>query len=282
MNNLYKFTKNSQILIYGCGIIGREICKSLKKDGYCVVGFIDKRYKEVSILDGVPVYGLEEINLIHSIKDLLVIISLMNGMEHELIAQKLAEKGAQNIVYLPMHLSGSYEDRKKMRNIYKKIICHSFNEVVYIPVYEKKTKYLSHTHLIDMNEENSIFWCPIEDVELNGLDVTYELLFKWLDGEAVDITDYLILVGRDSRELKTQWLESRKKLYDIYNDSLQYDLTFFSDAPSLVKWNSSGSFSVIDGLTRMVFLIYKGYREVPVLSSLSDYQQWMCKNENGV
>lgn len=60
----FDLTRDESILIYGCGKQGLGLAKELKRKGYKVKGYIDKRGKQLVNINGLPVFAIEDIDCI--------------------------------------------------------------------------------------------------------------------------------------------------------------------------------------------------------------------------
>ena len=57
-------------------------------------------------------------------------------------------------------------------------------------------------------------------------------------------------------------------------------MNFFTDSPSLCSWNESGHFNMYDGLHRALYLVSKGYKEVPIAVSREDFDKYILSAKN--
>ena len=106
-------------------------------------------------------------------------------------------------------------------------------------------------------------------------------MFRWLKGEKnVPLEAYIDAVEKKSN--KKEWLRSREKLYELYNDALKYDTTFFTEAPSPALWHKEeNKFCLTEGATRGMFLISNNYECIPISVAMEDftgYIEWRGKN----
>ena len=300
-NNRFSL-KDSGIFVYGYGGRGRLIGEDLAQAGYDLKGYIDRdpaRYPEESL----PIYTLDDFAKMGFPSRTVIIVSLQSGMQHDPIAAKLNEKGFGNIVYCPIALCASYEYRHDMRAVYQKVISGEFDTIGDIPTYSVDKEASEHK-IIRKSSGHVSFWCPLSMIhhcsygmrlENEGIspehyeilkkysDCTidgyrpYRDLYRYLDGEDVDISEYF-KACEVNKERREEWLRSRAELYEVFNDALIHDLTFFTDSPTPCIWDEGpgtcgGGFLVIDeGATRAHFLVHKGYKEIPVTVSASDWK----------
>ena len=101
--------------------------------------------------------------------------------------------------------------------------------------------------------------------------------FKGKD-ETVDISPYVECIDfyRAKTPERVEYiLKDRREMIEVFEDALKYDMLFFTDAPSEVLYNAQGKcFTMKDGLHRSHFLIDKGYKEVPVIVTRTDFELW--------
>ena len=86
------------IVIYGASYIGSVTGKELIKQRYNVIGFVDKRAKNIGECLGLPVYGLEELKE-HVKEDAVIFVAVKNVYYHEDIVETLNSLGFFNIIY---------------------------------------------------------------------------------------------------------------------------------------------------------------------------------------
>lgn len=307
----FDLTKDSQILIYGCGAVGQSIAKALINEKYRLCGFIEKDGDSTKRWEGIPILGPSHLGNLPNLENYIAFVTLNNGMLHDQIAYHLYKSGISHIIYSPMQSCYSYEGRQMMRKAYKRLFHKDFAQIKNIPSYAflNERAVLSNFEIIDDSTSGVIsFWCPIKDIRCNIFEnfdflppeaqkymvpellkyqgqaleqcVPYINLFKWLRGEKVDLLSYLHITGHYLPEEHNQWLKSRKELFLIYEDALKHDLIFFTDAPSTVFWNPKGHFHLLDGMTRASYLISVGYLSVPVCVSTEDYYKWRIYKES--
>ena len=249
-------------------------------NGYNVKGFIDRNANEIKLCNDLPVYLTINISEVLDKEDIVAII-LNNGMHHDTVADSIFQNGINKIIYSPMKINFSYEYRQLLRRKYRMLIRGIYENVIDIPTYNKIKE--NHIRIINAENKNICFWCPISSIKVVKL---YLDLFKYLRNQPVDLRLYLSHIHKNlpnlknSQELTNQWLESRKELFQIYEDAIKYDILFFTDAPSMVSWSEKGYFIILDGNTRAHYLIDKGYDFIPVITSKEDFESWKNINSN--
>jgi len=214
-------------------------------------------------------------------------------MEHESIANMLNNYGIEKIIFIPMHVNYDYKTRAKMRLIYKSICGLDFCNKT-INKYNIFKNLNGKYKIIEFGKEFVSLWFPANLImtgskdraaqrykesnrEINGFfdkPITeckpYLDLYRWIKDKNIDLSDYLFVTNRE--EEKDEWLSSRIELYNVYEDALEFDLSFFSESPCecIVKNNTV---YIYDGMTRTHFLISKGFELVPIRLSIDDYRK---------
>lgn len=300
----FDLQKNSTIWIYGAGSIGKSYCHRLLKSGYNVVGFLDKNANYMTEICGRKVLSPDVAEGIVS-EDTIVIISLRNGLQQENVAEGLAEIGLRKLIYLPMHIKQALSIRKQYRLNYARLISGDFAHIRQVPIYGYGAVCPGYV-IVEQNNEKVVFWCNITDLhtaafveaelpqrwEINLSIVNkyidrkieelypYVELFRYLGGERADINSYMEMQGRVTQEQRNQLLDDRRMLYKVYEDAYKYEMNFFTESPSICTWNEKGYFNISDGMHRAVYLISKGYTEVPVAVTKSDFEKYIFFKED--
>lgn len=298
----FDLTFQSNILIYGASYRGRKCCDQLDRSGYCVAGFIDRAAEELKEFSDKPIYSMESIAKLYHKEGYIIFVALSNALQHEIVAEQISNCGFQNIIYLPMSFREAASIRSLRRKVYKAVLNGDYSCVTKVPVYNKETQQ-GEGRIIDVSKTTISFWCQTEYLRTStkamcertvpqnlaaGKDLLYRFsdkriedmlpfveLYKWLSGQESDIALYTVAMGRTTEDAQRQLLEDRKQLYQIYETAFQYEMQFFTDSPSLCVWNEEGYFNVSDGMHRIFYLVNKGYKEVPVLVSVDDYESWI-------
>lgn len=236
---------------------------------------------------------------------MVIIICLQNGMLHDEVAQALYDEGMQKIIYLPMQMNRSLYVLNMYRRVYQLVKAFQYESIDRIPLYRVKRN--SPFIMIDEWGDKISFWCSVrylcsadysmimrdmpkrsdtaKSKLLEYADVSVQMnrpyieLFKWLNGKDADIDLYLTFMGRISDKEKELLLEDRKKLYKIYEEAFRYNMSFFTTSPSCGIWNSRGYFNIEDGKHRIHYLYSKGYRRMPVVVSIGDFEKFAEKYE---
>ena len=244
------------------------------RDGYNVRGFSDRAAAEIRICDGLPVYSVIELKNIFLPNNIVAIV-LNNGMHHDDVAEQFFRQGIDKIVYSPMRIQTTYEHRQFMRRMYKFLLTGEFDMIKSVPVF-RASAFDNDDRIIEFRGNDVCFWCSTSIVEVRE---QYLDLFNWLNGKSVDLKSYFECIGatlpqlRFPSELRDSWLDNRRELFAIYEDALKYDTLFFTDAPSSAFWNDEiKRFTLIDGNTRAHYLIHKGCKHIPIITSIKDFK----------
>lgn len=303
----FSLSMDSNIVLYGAGYLGKSICKNLQDQGYSVWGFIDANADSIRFVEKISVYSVEDIKKKVLSGELdcnsIVIICLQNGLQHEIVANKMYLLGLENIIFLPMNLNICLTKQSVFRKCFRKVIRFQFEAIKNIPKY-KISDNQDRFIVIDEDDDEIIFWCPVQYLKIatkaiidtrmqkelvSGRNILYKYadleiqscapyleLMKWLSGDKdADIDLYLDAMGRVGQFQRRKLLEDRKQLFEIYQHEYQYNMPFFMESPAMAVWNIKGYFNVEDGVHRIHFLLNRGRREVPVLVKKSEFMLFL-------
>lgn len=303
--NYFDLQKDSIIWIYGAGNIGENYCEKLSKDGYYVVGFLDKNADLGSERCGRKVLSPDEAEKIVS-ENIVVIMSMRSGVQQEDAAEKLFKTtGLRKIIYLPMQIRQPLSVRRQYRLNYARLVKGDFEHIRQKPMFGYGADHSGYV-IIEQGSEDIVFWCDISDlytlfpidedllkrwqINLNVMKqyvdrkieefYPYVELFRYLKGEEACIDSYMEFHGRTTKEQREQLLVDRRMLYQVYEQAYKYELSFFTDSPLICMWSENGYFHVQDGLHRAHYLISKGYTEVPVSVTKSDFEKYIFFKED--
>lgn len=295
----FDLKKNSVIWIYGAGKKGRTIAERLVGAGYYVEGFLDKRCDSLGEVCGRRVFFPEEAARVVSQED-IVIITLENGLQQEIVAEELAAVGCYRLIYLPMHIKQSLSVRRQYRENYMRLLNSDFEHIGGVPIFGQETAYTDYV-IIKRRYSKVIFWCKTDHVHVGVFesknisaelwDVNQDILkqysdkkieelqpymelFQYLEGKKADLYCYMEMQGRKTKEQREALLNDRKDLYQVYEQAYKYEMDFFADSPLEAIWNEKGYFNVQDGLHRGIYLISKGATEVPVAVPIDDFEKY--------
>ncbi len=303
--DFYSICPNGEpFLLYGENDFAKRTYKCLTEKGYCVKGYIDQKYSGYEEDQGIIRTDLKGVKKLQG-GGYVIIICLQNGMFHDSVAQALHDEGMQKIIYLPMQMNRSLYIQNMYRRVYQLVKAFQYESIDRIPFYRVKKN--SPFIIIDEWGDKISFWCPVHYLYsandsmimqnmpkhldtaksklLEYADVSIQMnrpymeLFKWLNGQNADIDLYLTFMGCITDKEKELLLEDRKKLYHIYEEAFHYNMSFFTTSPSCGIWNSCGYFNMEDGKHRIHYLYSKGYRKMPVVVSIDDFEKFAEKYE---
>ena len=304
MKECFDLEKDSRIWIYGAGLIAENYCQELLKQGYRVEGFIDQNADNIAEICGRVVHRPDIAEEVIS-RDAVVILSLRNGLQQEIVAERLGNAGFCKLLYLPMHIKEPLSVRKQYRKNYARLQEFDFAHIKNVPIYGCEMGDTGDV-VIEKNETKVIVWCPItslysgtrladeikkkwkinDELMIQYIDkrieeiYPYIKLFQYCRNQEADPSSYLELQGRITQEEKESLLEDRKRLYEVFEQAYKYEMNFFTDSPSLCSWNESGHFNMYDGLHRALYLVSKGYKEVPIAVSREDFDKYILSAKN--
>ncbi len=298
--NCFDLQKDTATWIYGAGNKGRTIADRLMDAGYHVAGFLDKRADSIAeICCGRVILPHEAVRFIS--QEDIIIICLENGLQQEEVAEKLATAGLRKLIYLPMHIKQPLSVRRQYRENYAYLMSGGFEHIKGIPLFGWETVYTDYV-IIKENHSKVTMWVGRDDVytvEFKNMkffskiwdmnpDIwrqyadrkieevhPYFELFRYLKGEKNDLSFYMEMQGRKTKEQREELLNDRKSLYQVYEQAYKYEMNFFMDSPSKGIWNEKGYFNLQDGLHRAVYLLSKGHTEIPIVIARGDFEKYI-------
>ncbi len=98
--NPYDSWPKRPIIIYGAGNSGREAYRVLKREGYCVLGFIDMKAESFPQVEGIPCWHPDDPEGFTQIKnEAMLLIAVYNyAVDLELILEAMERKGFSKII----------------------------------------------------------------------------------------------------------------------------------------------------------------------------------------
>lgn len=288
------------VLIYGTGGNGIKVCTALK-DKCNVLGFLDKRFSEISNLNGMSVYNpMGTIDNIE-IGNCVVIVTVKNVFAHNSIVEKLIEHGYRYFVFKSSNaLKNCLDDNERLiDDLYESIVEKNIvPDIIEIPCTDVLVNRLRERLLIQKKDDRAIAYCPIEilynyeknddfralcmplffpivDLYLSFLCVG-EQLGKSSDNYITYCGNWAnrngICIGKSQRE---SMIESRVGVFEELQLMTEVDSEFFLRNTPAVEYKQGKFFLCSSGRNRICFLISKGHKYVPVNMSLSDYDKWL-------
>lgn len=278
MMSCINLNKQTDIYLYGGQeIVIKQIHQTLLKCGYrCPIDINSDSIKKMK----------------QPRVDSVVVVCLTDATKHGNIAKMLYRMGFEYILFLPINENYSREDQRFYRCNYNDFLMGQYENLV-IPHYIRGYEDCNSEGVVAWRDNYVSFWCDEIYIktrmneykgQLNCPDKAqivkledrriYTNLFRFLEGEKVDITDYLRFQCSDKHEY-VGYIENRRNLYNIYCDNFIYNMSFFEDSPSKVHWNDeNNSFVVDDGHHRIYFLKQRGLNKYPIIASTEDFKKY--------
>lgn len=302
----FEICKETAIVIYGLGNIGKRKCRELVNMGYQVIGIIDQNAETLSSYCGIDVYTAEKFAKIFAERnEIVIVICLNNGLQHEKTAYALSEYGYKKLLYIPMDADADYEYLMNMQKSYSLFLDGRFSELKEIPMFVgMKGDSPDNIQVISQDSENVVFLCDIEylfsqDMSILKKDVEYIYKKRLKDNRYVDkpvasvqiykdLYDFLmgksqspdIYLQHQGKEMgyNRKLLFDRAELFENYEKRYNRNIKLFYMQPTTVIWNEKkGYFNVIDGMHRLMYLYYvKNHFKVPVKTSRESFNMFKC------
>ena len=296
----YTIDKNNKIVIYGAATTGAIIYSAFAREGFDVIAFVDKRADEIDSYYGLPVWSLEQIEcLLKEHEKIIVIIGIKNVFEHEKIAKEIWGLGCKRIIFRPYdEVNGNGEEKDKdLNRIYSAILAGEIpEEACGVEAFEEQV--LWDKAIIEDNDSYVIANIPVcyvftdlykdmdilwGDIPCLGL-ISHIGLFKLFNGiENEDYYEYIkfcreAALRSGGIKITKAWEESvyRNRL-DVFNHmqyEWEHDRSFFVKNAVWADYNEKGYFNIKSGKHRVVFMLVKGKRYIPLRIKKSDYEKW--------
>lgn len=288
--------RGTSVLIYGAGLLGREIYGKVKGI-YDVKCYVDRK-TDVGVSTDIPVRDLEHIA---EYRGCVVIICVHNGNWHYEIAEDLFDRGFEKILFLALNDTYKETEALCMNRIYNFFIEEQYDCLREIPCYQemkgtdfkeriirKNDKYVTaycgrellysydkiDEHQKDkISQEALLFW----DVPMSAFKPFTSLFRYFMFGEGNSD-----LYVRNMRRLNNsfdmgeeEFLHSQYLIYQLLEKEYEKGIEVLQYSPIDVKWNPRGYFNVVDGHHRCTFYYLKGMQNLPVRMTREDYETWM-------
>lgn len=306
----FQIKYNSEFVIYGAGERCHQICEGLKIMQHSVLCIFDQHADEIGYLDNIPVYKLsEEPTEIKYNKDVIVIISLLNALQHENIAQKLWDSGYRNIVFLPIRYF-NLKQTSSLYTVYNALISNNSCDYLGVKCEELPSILMQKSFLENMElmkeDAISLIQLPIEFFFSEKASISNDLsteikekrkisnqftggniisldpylnLWRYLETGEGDIKQYMLtqVKSYDEKEIH-RVLMDRKKLLELYNYAYECNNEFFLNSPPCVRYIEPCKLEIIDGHHRASYLIYKGHKSLCVNLKKEDFYKLISEN----
>lgn len=308
----FSINKETPLIIYGFGNIGKKKCRLLLDAGYKVVCIIDQNAENLPLYEEIPIVTLDMFhNRYESTNNFVIIICLNNGMQHEKVAETLLSYNYSRILYIPMNTKREYRFLEEMQKAYVSFSENRFVELTRIPITsvceEEKSE---NRRVLSCESEYITFLCEIEFlyspneemIKDNSANISilenalrenkyvdkpivmcenYLNLFDYIMGK-VDYPDlYMEFFGKDDN-YNRKLLHDRLRLFQCYEHRYAEDIRLFYIQPTTVIWNDKGYFNIYDGVHRLMYLYYvKNHLKIPVRTTKKSYNSFLkCMKKN--
>lgn len=291
--NTFTFDKNTMILIYGYGKVGKKLYDKLIKEGYKVQGFIDRNAQRIDTNDAYYLLTPEDLN--EEFIKYIIVLTFQNMLEQERIVRTLHQKGVNKIIYLNRSNDEAYKNCFEVYNNlvygetvddfefpYTELELNDTNSLYYYEIGESIIVEVPIMIIFNLKKGQQIkikkhdSWILKERniVSLYEHSVAYELI---LNGEIKvfeDFEHYCNIVCGTERTIES-FLQDRVLLFDtMFKEYKQKGIAFFRNSPSTAKWNPKGYFNLTDGCHRATFLVNNHNHLIPIKISRGDYNRW--------
>lgn len=294
----YYIEKSDKIIIYGAATTGAIFLKKIEQLQLDVIAFIDKRADEIDTYYNKPVISIEESKR-HANNNTIVIIAIKNVFEHEKIAKKLWGYGYTKIIFRPYSVIVSHGKRSELEIneaydlLFKSVLPQKIprvvgmekNQLIDHAIIKKEGEYVWANIPIeyvftDNYENKSIVW---GDIPCLGL-IPHIGLFRLFLGEGND--DYIeymkfcreAAIRSGGIKISPAWEQSvylnRLDVFNHMEYEWEHDRSFFVENTIEAIYNSQGYFNISSGKHRMVYLIAKGCKYVPLKIKAKEYALW--------
>lgn len=214
-------SKETKFIIYGAGFRGITYCDRLRKLGHEVIGFIDKNHTSMEQISGLPVWGLESLDVDIEYDNMVILISVSNVFLHFEIARSLLGSGFKYIIFKDC-MNDAENNEVIIRNgLFDKITSVMYEkkiEGLNIREVDEKTFQREYKKEVIIEKQEYVIM-PVPAVLLFGMtNETYEEGVKYGNGKMKSIVpNRSLLYFTLSKELMKFFLHTvEKESYDKY------------------------------------------------------------------
>ena len=300
--------RSKKILIYGAGAYGIRVKDLLKKVGFKIIGFVDKRADEISHTDGIKCFTIDGISRFEHKEDFCIIVTFHNVFDHCKVAKKLFDHGFVNLIYKPVtSLNGNFNVIYDSINYAYESLCTNFViPDVEIMKYEREPllEFKDRAFISASDDGLTVkFYAPAELIFTNKMDysnlsernfscnyIVVDLyralksnrnpsfeLERYINDIAVTGATYWNVQITESWKNKIK--NDRIAIYNSMINKMSLKPAFFSDNCTSVTLHKNGGFSLVkSGKNRVSFLISQGNRYVPLEISHVDYIKYINRD----
>ena len=269
----YTIIKHDPIAIYGGGIIGLSIARQLIEASYNVCAIFDRNPDGVT---NAPVNVMHSHDYIN--KNVIVFVTLMNGIEHTRVAQKLKNEGFEKIFFLPLFLQSAAA--KSMIQVWNAFLCGKYD--VFIPSYNSLWAVSSSDFILHEDESGFVVAIVHKNHVYSGKNAASDNAFshyRVLIGSLLQVCDKPI----DDIIFKEKFLSGlpfKDELTNYLHDTLFFNANdFFLSCAAPSELNEKGYFNLLDGHHRCFFLVDKGFKGIPLRILKHEWELYFKERE---
>jgi len=161
---MYQLKKDYKYVIYGAAFMGDFMEQGLRKAGYQVSAFLDKRADKLQMLNGIRIYHPDKFK--DDDKDnTVVIVAITNPFEHPMVARYLVDKGYKKVIY-KMSSDDRYqaEYAHNLFEIYEQILEGKISENTAVFEYadDFKNVYFEESMVVNKSDSEVVVYVPLE------------------------------------------------------------------------------------------------------------------------
>lgn len=296
-------------ILYGAASIGNIAKSTLEAMGVKIVGYVDRRAYELSMYNGLPVWGINQIPAEYMHSETVVFISVKNVFEHEKIAEELYQIGFRLIIYKPYNVLLGYgsEQERNISEIYDNMFAGNSNYNIELPEYQARIERELHDFGIICDNGGSVVAnIPAELIYTNDYQntemekwgnlcilafFTHINFFRFLSGDkSADPQDYLqeycVFTAQLQKviEVTDAWkknvVNNRIQIYEQMKAAMDLDTDFFVRNAAEAVWNDQkGYFNLVSGKHRATFQAAIGKKYLPIRMAKEDYERFLNISE---
>lgn len=295
-----------KIIVYGAGMIGKQLASRLLAQGHAVINYIDARADEIVSLNGIEVISIDEARRINDKESIVVFIAVKNVFQHAKIVEELRNIGFEYIIFNPVAIIQDFEvcDNLKMINdVYEAVVENEGEFNVHVPSCKNiNLVEVKDWAIIKEAHNNVIAYVPIELLFTNdnpdnkewskkNFLATYVAvdMYEGLNSKNINYSSQLVneyinkiaLVGAKKMDLVVgkNWernvLTGRKDVYWHMKRKMSLQPDFFINNCPYVSYEKNRFILLSSGKNRISFLIEEGFQYIPVEMSSQDYANYL-------
>lgn len=300
----FTFNKKNRIILYGAASIGAIVLNNLKKQGFSIAGFIDKRANEIEEFEGYPVYSMNDNRLTYQYrKQVNVVVSVKNVFEHETIVAELLNHGYENLIYKSRIILNNRNinnlGKRLLSDLYDGLLCGEFEQVLTLEKTDSvQLNDFSDYALVQSDGDIVLAHIPLEFIYTNDYNTeeskwgnlnimglfTHLGLFRKVLGNSKQthenyVEEFCVHSAPKTVKITERWKENvirnRTMIFEQMNIMSEIDSNFFIRNAAEAKWNQRGYFNLTSGKHRASFFATKNYKYMPLKISHEDYNLFL-------